>query len=264
VRQFGKTETAIWHNPKFRGLSEDARQLWLYLISCPHGNSIGCFLLPEEYVAYDMQWVSKRVSKHVRELVSKGFLERDETTSLTRILGWWGHNTIENANVAKAAIKLLRALPHCTTRTNAFSDLNELGNRFANEIINEFANEFRNIEPEIEPEPEPRKQLGSPQAAPPSKTVNGSLRGSRIPENWSPSGEQILFAEQQGLPPPRIEAEAAKFRDHWIAQPGQRGVKLDWDATWRNWVRRSTGYDPPPEADVADEIRQRVEEMGLG
>jgi hypothetical protein len=31
---------------------------------------------------------------------------------------------------------------------------------------------------------------------------------------------------------------AAEFLDYWIAQPGQRGVKTDWPATWRNWVRR--------------------------
>jgi phage terminase Nu1 subunit (DNA packaging protein) len=28
------------------------------------------------------------------------------------------------------------------------------------------------------------------------------------------------------------------FVDYWIAQPGQKGVKTDWDATWRNWMRR--------------------------
>jgi hypothetical protein len=27
------------------------------------------------------------------------------------------------------------------------------------------------------------------------------------------------------------------FRDYWIAQPGQKGVKADWFATWRNWCR---------------------------
>lgn len=31
---------------------------------------------------------------------------------------------------------------------------------------------------------------------------------------------------------------AATFRDYWIAKPGQSGVKTDWEATWRNWVRR--------------------------
>ena len=28
------------------------------------------------------------------------------------------------------------------------------------------------------------------------------------------------------------------FRDYWRAQPGQKGVKTDWPATWRNWCRR--------------------------
>jgi hypothetical protein len=30
-----------------------------------------------------------------------------------------------------------------------------------------------------------------------------------------------------------------EFRDYWIAVPGAKGVKLDWIATWRNWVRRA-------------------------
>lgn len=35
--------------------------------------------------------------------------------------------------------------------------------------------------------------------------------------------------------------EWPKFHDYWIAQSGQRAVKADWIATWRNWLRRSYG-----------------------
>lgn len=35
-----------------------------------------------------------------------------------------------------------------------------------------------------------------------------------------------------------LQAEHRVFVDYWIAQPGQRGVKTDWPATWRNWMRR--------------------------
>ncbi|UXZ57063.1 hypothetical protein [Curtobacterium sp. Arg-1] len=35
-----------------------------------------------------------------------------------------------------------------------------------------------------------------------------------------------------------FQAEHPSFVDYWIAQPGQKGVKTDWDATWRNWMRR--------------------------
>ena len=31
--------------------------------------------------------------------------------------------------------------------------------------------------------------------------------------------------------------EVAKFRDYWQARAGSQGVKLDWDATARNWMR---------------------------
>lgn len=35
-----------------------------------------------------------------------------------------------------------------------------------------------------------------------------------------------------------INTEMAKFCDYWNSMPGQKGVKLDWPATWRNWCRR--------------------------
>lgn len=60
-------------------------------------------------------------------------------------------------------------------------------------------------------------------------------RGSRFaltqpPEDW------IKFCNEKR---PDLSAEDTfkSFQDYWIAVPGQKGVKLNWDATWRNWVR---------------------------
>jgi hypothetical protein len=36
-----------------------------------------------------------------------------------------------------------------------------------------------------------------------------------------------------------LKAEHVKFVDYWIAKSGKDAVKLDWDATWRNWIRRA-------------------------
>ena len=36
-----------------------------------------------------------------------------------------------------------------------------------------------------------------------------------------------------------VSAVWDQFRDYWLAIPGRQGVKLDWQATWRNWVRRA-------------------------
>lgn len=58
-------------------------------------------------------------------------------------------------------------------------------------------------------------------------------RGTRIPDDFQPD---LDYARQQ-IPDINAEAEAEKFRDYWRAKPGQGGVKRDWPATWRNWIR---------------------------
>jgi hypothetical protein len=36
-----------------------------------------------------------------------------------------------------------------------------------------------------------------------------------------------------------VDAEVENFVDYWTARSGSGAVKLDWDATWRTWVRRA-------------------------
>lgn len=63
-----------------------------------------------------------------------------------------------------------------------------------------------------------------------------SRRGSRLPDDWVATDDLIQFCceRRPDLNPTDV---AEQFRDYWIAQPGQKGVKVDWKATWRNWVR---------------------------
>jgi hypothetical protein len=36
-----------------------------------------------------------------------------------------------------------------------------------------------------------------------------------------------------------LKAEHAKFVDYWHAKSGKDATKNDWNATWRNWIRRA-------------------------
>ena len=67
--------------------------------------------------------------------------------------------------------------------------------------------------------------------------VNRKQRGTRLPADCILPVEWHAFCKQErpDLLPRQVFDE---FKDYWIAQPGQKGVKTDWDATWRNWVRR--------------------------
>lgn len=62
--------------------------------------------------------------------------------------------------------------------------------------------------------------------------------GRRLPDDWVPDE---IFARRKGLSAWEVENEAEKFRDYWRGLSGQRAVKADWDATWRNWVRKAAG-----------------------
>lgn len=59
-------------------------------------------------------------------------------------------------------------------------------------------------------------------------------RGTRLPDGWQPGPELEQFARELGLEPVAVTAE---FVDYWRGVPGQRGVKLDWPATYRNRCR---------------------------
>jgi hypothetical protein len=54
-----------------------------------------------------------------------------------------------------------------------------------------------------------------------------------------------MFAAREGLSASEIRREADRFRDYWRGMPGQKGVKADWDATWRNWVRKAAPKAAP-------------------
>lgn len=63
-------------------------------------------------------------------------------------------------------------------------------------------------------------------------------RATRLPDDWMPDRD-VIEAMRTECPYVDLEAEHRKFCDYWAAQPGQKGVKADWNATWRNWIRRA-------------------------
>lgn len=75
-----------------------------------------------------------------------------------------------------------------------------------------------------------------------SARTGRTARGERLPDDWvlpKSWGEWAL--DHFEATSDEIRAEAATFRDFWVSKPGSAGCKLDWLATWRNWVRSSAG-----------------------
>lgn len=80
---------------------------------------------------------------------------------------------------------------------------------------------------------------------PPTGGPTPAKRGSRLPDDWKIPPGTGETAQEVGLSEADVRAEAAKFRDYWVSKPGQGGVKLDWTATWRNWLRKAAENKRP-------------------
>jgi len=83
--------------------------------------------------------------------------------------------------------------------------------------------------------------------------VNTSQRGSRLAKDFLFTGEWLAFCKEQ-RPDLQPLQTFEQFKDYWCAKPGKDGVKLDWFATWRNWVRNQKA----PKLNPADNIRLTV------
>lgn len=70
------------------------------------------------------------------------------------------------------------------------------------------------------------------------RSVVPPKRGSRIDPSWMPTPE-LIGQMQAECPTIDLQAEHRKFIDYWISKPGRDGTKLDWPATWRNWIRNA-------------------------
>jgi uncharacterized protein YdaU (DUF1376 family) len=78
--------------------------------------------------------------------------------------------------------------------------------------------------------------------------VERSQRGSRLATNWVLPDDWEYWANKE-RPDLNAKQVAEQFRDFWCAKAGKDGVKLDWQATWRNWVRNQKSPKQNP-ADI--------------
>ena len=104
--------------------------------------------------------------------------------------------------------------------------------------------EPRSVSPSPSPSPTPEKEsLGVTSAEKQARATRLALL--TCPEDW------VLWckANRPDLDPLQTWD---RFSDYWKAVPGAKGRKLDWPATWRNWVRNEKeGKRKSSPADVA-------------
>lgn len=93
---------------------------------------------------------------------------------------------------------------------------------------------------------ESQESSRSQAVAQPTSLRSSSKRATRIPEPFEITDDMLRWARAK-TPNFDVRAETENFVDYWLAAPGAKGVKQDWAATWRGWMRRQfeqSGHKP--------------------
>jgi uncharacterized protein YdaU (DUF1376 family) len=80
-----------------------------------------------------------------------------------------------------------------------------------------------------EPEPEPVKKEAK---------ASQKSHATRLSADWFLPVSWGEWAMAEGFSADTIRTEADNFKDYWNARAGLGAAKLDWQATWRVWMRK--------------------------
>lgn len=206
---------AITQAMAVRDVSSSEKLLLIALAN--YADEHGCCYPSQRRLSADTCLSDRRVRALLAALEERGFLDRAERTRADGSRG----------------TDLIRL--HLPAQISGGAEMVSGGVRKSFPGGAEMVSGLTTFEPSVEPSIEPIE------AQAPAPKADARL-GTRLPEDWFPSqldidGSAFMTAEAR-------ERELEKFRDYWRAVPGAKGRKLDWDATWRNWLRRAEENQP--------------------
>lgn len=77
-----------------------------------------------------------------------------------------------------------------------------------------------------------------------TKKINNKKTAKVIPPDFQPKAEDVDLMKEL-FPWVDLKKQTYAFKDYWVSQPPSKARKTNWDATWRNWIRRAADYNKP-------------------
>lgn len=109
--RYQKIESHIWNDEKFIALTAFQQRLFFYILTSPHNNLLGLYVLKQGYACEDLKSLPKDFQKDLRKLCESGLVRYDWELQVVWIPKFLKHNPITNPNQKKAALKIIGKLP---------------------------------------------------------------------------------------------------------------------------------------------------------
>jgi hypothetical protein len=242
--RYRKIETRIWNDSKFRSLSDNGKLALFLVLTHPHMTALGAMRATIAGLGEELHWGPDAIRDAMRHAMSLGLVEVDEQACYIGLPNFLRYNEPEGPNsVIKAWPQALELIPECslkarlTARCRKYLDerSQEFKKAMGDAIWHAFAMPSDIQEQEQEQEQEENQQNHAAR-----KTRSRSRVGTPVPEGLEVTDEHRVFARKHKLPNP--DDEIGRFLDYWRARPGKEGLKLDWNATFRNWLRNASQF----------------------
>jgi len=129
--------------------------------------------------------------------------------------------------------------------------LNKLSHWLEQDDISVISDRYQSDSLETERETEKETEKEKEKEVEKKRGTKGSRLSTdfELPDSWT----EFCQTERPDLNPKKV---FDSFKDYWVAKAGASGVKLDWQATWRNWVRNQNIAKPL--FNKADVVHQTV------
>lgn len=122
MRRFGMIGSRVWRSKKFRDLGgTDSKLLYLYLHSCSHGNSAGCFHISPTLIAAETG--IENVESCLQDLARVGLILRDPSEDLVQIRSFFAFNMPSSRKQLAGPLTILEGLPRGDLRDAVCAEL---------------------------------------------------------------------------------------------------------------------------------------------
>lgn len=261
ARRYGTTLTSIWRDPEFRSLRAGTQRIFMMLFSQHDVSPCGVLpLQPVRWARYAPDTTIGEIMDGLKVLEEGRYILIDEDTGEVAIRSLMKTDNVYNnpkrlpsimhaidqifsdrlRAAMTAELRSLRAVARTASTVDdpeTLFDAEPLGNSHSDSHPDSHTDSHghsvtrargRKTETETETETVTPKN--------PSGSKDPKI-GSRLPADYQPTPSMIAWARQHA--PSCGTADHESFVDYWLSVPGAKGVKRDWVATWRNWMRRN-------------------------
>lgn len=189
---------------------------------------VGTAEIPERFtpslsvLAHETGLNESTVKRHLKDLEAAGWVERSRPT-------------IEAARLRSERTRYRLTVPGCTESPDQGAEDAQGGAREAQPRAQREPSPGRTQRPnkeEVRSSPDLlliKSDRSSSPGAPKAR------RGQRIPDDFAVTPEMNAWAKEH-VPQLAGMRETEKFINYWRAKSGAGATKLDWAATWRNWM----------------------------